>query len=280
MADWHFAQATTWSELLAVHDQWVADYNFQSHWAHRERQDGRLSPAAVLDRVCGRLFRPDELERIFRGTRFGRLLNRFGYVRFRHWRVYGERGLAGARLDDIARRAGVSKGTIYLYFPNKEELFREVVRAVVVDRLRQAAANAGTGDPVQELERYLRAHWDFVRSPAFQTIFRLVTGELHNFPDLAEFYGREVIKPGNRVLADVIQRGIDRGIFRRVDPILSARLMASTAITHSTWCARRNLFNMLTDVTDEQVFDQLLDFFFHAIRTTPATDPTSRADKP
>src|SRR6187455_782508 len=78
--------------------------------------------------------------------------------------VFGERGLAGARLEDIARRAGVSKGTIYLYFSNKEELFREVVRAVVVDRLREAAANTGTGDPVVELKRYMRAHWDFVRS--------------------------------------------------------------------------------------------------------------------
>jgi AcrR family transcriptional regulator len=185
--------------------------------------------------------------------------------------VFGERGLAGARLDDIARRAGVSKGTIYLYFPNKEELFREVVRAVVVDRLRQAAADAGTQDPVEELKRYLRAHWDFVRSPQFQTIFKLVTGELHNFPDLAEFYGREVITPATQLLAGMIRRGIDRGDFRRVDPVLAARFMSSTAMTHSTWCARRHLFKLLTDVTDEQVFEQLSDFFFHAIRATPAS---------
>ena len=185
--------------------------------------------------------------------------------------VFGERGLAGARLDDIARRAGVSKGTIYLYFPNKEELFREVVRAVVVDRLRQAAANAGAEDPVDELKRYLRAHWDFVRSPEFQTILKLVTGELHNFPDLAEFYGREVVMPSTELLAGMIRRGIDRGDFRRVDPVLAARFMASTAITHSTWCARRHDFKLLTDVTDEQVFEQLSDFFFHAIRATPAS---------
>jgi AcrR family transcriptional regulator len=184
--------------------------------------------------------------------------------------VFGQRGLAGARLDDIARRAGVSKGTIYLYFPNKEELFREVVRAIVVDRLRQAAASAGSGDPVDELKRYLRAHWDFVRSPEFQTIFKLVTGELHNFPDLAEFYGREVVMPSTQLLAGMIRRGIERGDFRRVDPVLAARFMSSTAMTHSTWCARRNVFKLLTDVTDEQVFEQLSDFFFHAIRATPA----------
>jgi AcrR family transcriptional regulator len=191
--------------------------------------------------------------------------------------VFGERGLTGARLDDIARRAGVSKGTIYLYFPNKEELFREVVRAIVVDRLRQAAAMAGEGNPVDELKRYLRAHWDFVRSPEFQTIFKLVTGELHNFPDLAEFYGREVVKPANELLAGMIRRGIERGDFRRVDPILAARFLSSTTITHSTWCARRNVFKLLTDVTDEQVFDGLSDLFFHAIRATPAPMATEPA---
>ena len=196
--------------------------------------------------------------------------------------VFGERGLAGAKLDEIARRAGVSKGTIYLYFPNKEELFREVVRAVVIAPKDQHAEriSSSTDDPAEQLERFLRAHWDFVRSPEYQTIFKLVTGELHNFPDLAEFYGREVIKPANQLLAGVIQRGIDRGIFRRVDPILAARFMASTAITHSTWCARRHLFNLLTDVTDEQVFEQLLDFCFHAIRTTPTAETTSGANTP
>ena len=184
--------------------------------------------------------------------------------------VFGERGLAGARLDDIARRAGVSKGTIYLYFANKEELFRDVVRAIVVDRLREAAAKVGEGNPIDELKRYLRAHWDFVRSPEFQTIFKLVTGELHNFPDLAEFYGREVVMPATELLAGVIRRGIQRGDFRQVDPVRAAGFMSSTAITHSTWCARRSVFKLLTDVTDEQVFEQLLDFLFHAIRATPA----------
>lgn len=190
--------------------------------------------------------------------------------------VFGERGLTGARLDDIARRAGVSKGTIYLYFPNKEELFREVVRAIVIDRLRQAAAQAGEGNPVDELKRYLGTYWNFVRSPEFQTILKLVTGELHNFPDLAEFYGREVVKPANELLAGMIRRGIDRGDFRRVDPVIAARFLSSTTITHSTWCARRNVFKLLTDVSDEQVFEGISDLFFHAIRATPA-DPAAES---
>jgi hypothetical protein len=97
MADFHFAQAQTWQELLDAHDQWVADFNFQVHWAHRERQDQRQSPAEVLGWVNGRVFSPEQLDRIFYATRFGRRLDRAGYVRFRHWRLYGEEGLSGRR---------------------------------------------------------------------------------------------------------------------------------------------------------------------------------------
>ncbi len=98
MADWDFAKATTWAELLAVHDQWVADFNYQIHWAHRQREDGRRSPAELLGWVSGRQWTPEELHRVFYTTRFGRTLDRTGYVRFRHWRLYGEQGLPGKQV--------------------------------------------------------------------------------------------------------------------------------------------------------------------------------------
>ncbi len=88
--DWAFARAGTWPEFLAVHDQWVTDYNYQDHFAHHRRPEDRRSPAAVLHRVCGRLFTPADLHRIFYTTRFGRMIDRAGYLRFRRWRVYAE----------------------------------------------------------------------------------------------------------------------------------------------------------------------------------------------
>jgi hypothetical protein len=95
MADWHFAHATSWAELLAVHDQWVVDFNYQAHWAHRERADGKRSPAAVLGWVHGTAIEPGDLDRAFWAARAGRRLDRHGYARFRHWRLYGEHGLRG-----------------------------------------------------------------------------------------------------------------------------------------------------------------------------------------
>jgi putative transposase len=95
MADWHFGRAQTWRELQELHAAWVHDYNAQEHWAHQKRQDGRRSPAEVVGWVTGRTFSEEDLARIFAPVLFGRRVDREGYVRFRNWRLYGERGVAG-----------------------------------------------------------------------------------------------------------------------------------------------------------------------------------------
>jgi hypothetical protein len=92
---WHFARAQSWEQLLAVHDRWLEDFNTQDRWAHRERDDNRRSPAAVLGWVTGTTYTAEDLHRIFYTTRFGRRLDKLGYARFRRWRLYGEQGVAG-----------------------------------------------------------------------------------------------------------------------------------------------------------------------------------------
>src|SRR4051812_30348895 len=142
--------------------------------------------------------------------------------------VFGERGLALARLDDIAKRAGVSKGTIYLYFPNKEELFREMVRDIVVGQLEAAerAISESTGSATDTLVDFMRNYWQRVRGPQFGPLFRLIHAEIHNFPDLGRFYGEEVVLRQQRLIAGIVQRGIDSGEFREVDPYLAARMLS------------------------------------------------------
>jgi hypothetical protein len=98
MADWHFAKATNWEELQTSHDRWVNDYDSQEHWAHRKREDGRRSPSEVLGWVTSNTLSLEELQRIFRTARGERRVNKAGYIRFRHWDVYGEHGLAKQRV--------------------------------------------------------------------------------------------------------------------------------------------------------------------------------------
>jgi len=87
--------------------------------------------------------------------------------------TFGERGLACSRLEDIAKRAGLSKGTIYLYFPNKEELFREVVRQTVIAQIECAErelAEAAALTATETLVQFVRSYWDFLRSPTFASL--------------------------------------------------------------------------------------------------------------
>ncbi|HZQ37005.1 MAG TPA: helix-turn-helix domain-containing protein, partial [Dehalococcoidia bacterium] len=93
LGDYYFARAETWVELQRVHDRFVYDFTEQEHWAHQRRADGRRSPAAVLNWVVGTPHDPAALERLFQPVRYGRKLDRSGYVRFRNWRVYGNRAL-------------------------------------------------------------------------------------------------------------------------------------------------------------------------------------------
>ena len=95
MADFHFEGAESWPELVEAHARWLADYNAQKHWAHRERADGRSSPEKVLGWLTGIRYRDEDLERAFFSTRHARRLDALGYARFRHWRLYAEEALAG-----------------------------------------------------------------------------------------------------------------------------------------------------------------------------------------
>ncbi len=95
VADFHFERAESWPEIVAAHARWIADYNAQKHWAHREREDGRRSPEEVLGWITGVRYRDEDLERAFFSTRHTRKLDTLGYARFRHWRLYAEEGLAG-----------------------------------------------------------------------------------------------------------------------------------------------------------------------------------------
>jgi len=179
--------------------------------------------------------------------------------------VFGECGLANARLQDIAEHAGVSKGTIYLYFPNKEELFREMIRQTAVAAIERAEQANVQGTPTNQLLAFMRGYWAFVRSPVFLTIYRLVLGELHQFPDLAKFYAHEVVARGQKLLAGIIRRGIDAGEFREIDPMVAARMVVALTVMNGIWRDEHTGVPLLAHKTDDDVFNELAQFYLHAI---------------
>lgn len=151
--------------------------------------------------------------------------------------VFAERGFAAARLEEVAARAGVSKGTLYLYFPSKDELFKAVIRAAILPNLQQAealvAAAGGPCFPV--LERLLRMVARLIATTRMAVIPRLVIAEAGNFPELAAFYHREVIRRGFGVLAALLRRGIDCGEFRPVEVDPTVRLIVAPLLMSAVW---------------------------------------------
>jgi AcrR family transcriptional regulator len=182
--------------------------------------------------------------------------------------VFGECGLANARLQDIADRAGVSKGTIYLYFPNKEELFREMVRQTAVAAIETGERTITTGTPTQQLIAAMRGYWVFVRSPVFSTLHRLVLGELHQFPDLAQFYADNVVTRGLKFLSGIIRRGIDTGEFREIEPMCAARMLVALTVMNGIWRDEHTGVPLLCHKKDEEVFQELAHFYLHSLTNT------------
>jgi AcrR family transcriptional regulator len=188
--------------------------------------------------------------------------------------VFAERGLAAARLDDIAKRAGVSKGTIYLYFANKEELFRGVVRGTVISFIEQCEAYfEAQPDPERALKEWMTGHWRWIRSATFPAMHRLVSSELRDFPDLASFYANEVVGRAHRLICDILERGMETGVFRRMDPLVAARMLSALFVTHGTWYHQKNSFKSVANIADDVLLSQIQDFFFHAMR--PDVERTS-----
>src|SRR5450755_4272446 len=188
--------------------------------------------------------------------------------------VFAEHGIAEARLEEIATRAGVSKGTIYLYFPSKEELFREVVR----QRVGPAIANADQASSLEQsaeaqLKSYLTHQWECLGEDDSEGWIRLVMLELHKYPDLAQFHWDEVVTRSNRILGDIIRRGIASGEFRQTDPETALRMIKALILMHVLWTGPRAPAPAAHRPKLEHVLANVTDFGLHALRAAPRAAP-------
>jgi AcrR family transcriptional regulator len=151
--------------------------------------------------------------------------------------LFVERGYAGTRLDDVAARAGVSKGTLYLYFANKEELFKAVVREGLVSPIAEMRGfiDQFEGSTLELIRMMLFGWWERIGASRIAGIPKLIIAEAGNFPELARFYVAEVVEPAQAATVAILERGIARGEFREVNTEEVARLMASPMLGLLMW---------------------------------------------
>ena len=151
--------------------------------------------------------------------------------------LFVERGYAATRLDEVAGRAGVSKGTLYLYFDSKEELFKAVVRETIVPLIDAYRRDVeGSGEPSAVLlERFFRDWWGRFGATRLAGIAKLIIAEAGNFPEVARFFHHEVIEPNGAVLAAIIERGVARGEFAPVDVRTAVHLWMAPLVLKAIW---------------------------------------------
>jgi AcrR family transcriptional regulator len=151
--------------------------------------------------------------------------------------VFAEKGFAAARMEDIARRAGVTKGTIYLYFQGKEDVFKSLVRESIGETLAANAASARDfpGSSADLIRMVLGAIAHILTTSDRVVLPKIIIAEAGNFPELARFYREEIIDRGLALLTGVIERGIARGEFRKLPPGHIARLCVTPILFVALW---------------------------------------------
>lgn len=151
--------------------------------------------------------------------------------------LFVEKGYAATRVEEVAARANVSKGTLFLYYPSKEALLKAVVRENIAGRfvewsneLRDFAGST------PDLVRYAFAVWlERIADTHAGGIYKLMTSECCNFPELATFYLEEVIEPGHDLVRRILQRGMERGEFRPIDVNAGIHLIMTPMFSYIQW---------------------------------------------
>ena len=151
--------------------------------------------------------------------------------------VFVEKGFAATRIEEVARCAGVAKATVFVYFPTKEALFKAVVRAKIVDPLagfrHHAATDTGTTRDL--IVRALHEWWTRVGGTKAGGISKLMMQEAKRFPELASFYQSEVLSPATELMAEILQRGVNRGELRQIDIPHTVMSIMSSLLFLSMW---------------------------------------------
>lgn len=183
--------------------------------------------------------------------------------------VFAEKGFAATRIEDIAAHAGVSKGTVYLYFENKEALFKAAVEAAMLPAVEAAEALAGdTLRPAPVLLReFVFGWWQMVGSTPLGAVPKLLVAESGNFPEIARWFHDTLISRAHRAMTRVIEQGIAAGDFRPVPPEVAARIVFTPLFAFLVW--RKSFADFMCDLPGpEEFLAQAVDILTHGLTRT------------
>ncbi len=187
--------------------------------------------------------------------------------------LFVEKGFSATRVDEVAARAGVSKGTLFLYFQNKEDLFKAVVRENIANKFPawQEEFLSFEGSSSDMLRYAMTSWWERIGKTRASGITKLVMSEAQNFPEIAAFYQEEVIQPGNAMLRRILERGVQRGEFRALDLEQAVHLIVAPMIFLLMWKHSMSACAASAKIIDpEQFIHMQVDVLLHGM-TQPQT---------
>jgi len=187
--------------------------------------------------------------------------------------LFVEKGFSAARVDEVAARAGVSKGTLFLYFQSKEDLFKAVVRENIVNQFPtwQEEFEVFQGSSADMLRYALLSWWERIGKTRASGITKLVMSEAQNFPEIAQFYQEEVIKPGNAMIRRILERGVSSGEFRQLDLEQAVHIIVAPMIFLMMWKHSMGACAASAKIVDpEQFIHMQVDVLLHGM-TAPKT---------
>lgn len=153
--------------------------------------------------------------------------------------LFVAKGFSATKMEDIARRAGVTAGTIYRYYANKEEIFKAVIRESLLPHLdegEQLFSGVAANTPAAELlEMVVRTWWRMIGSTKLSGIPKLVIAEASNFPELARYHREQVIERGEKLIGRVVEYGVARGEFRPIRTEVGVKVICAPVVMAMLW---------------------------------------------
>ena len=174
--------------------------------------------------------------------------------------LFVSKGFASTRIEDIAKQANVSKGTVYLYFSSKEDLFKKMVHEVMVPKINEVEEYISSyqGSQSELLQQVIRHWWKTIKESGLIGVPKLIIAEADKFPDLTRFYMKEVIHRIQSILMNILDKGQKKKEFKAMDTVLTTRVIMSSLVYFSMWDISLKKYDKKNLNVDDLIEQQIL----------------------
>lgn len=177
------------------------------------------------------------------------------------------KGFASTKIEDIAKQAKVSKGTVYLYFESKEVLFKKMVHEIMVPKISEVEEYVSNyqGSQIELLKLVIRRWWQTIKESGLIGVPKLIISEADKFPELTQYYMKEVIHRIQSILVNILNKGKELKEFNNIEPVLSARVIMSSLVYFSMWDVSLKKYDQ-KNLNVEELIEQQIFILLHGIQ--------------